>query len=287
MSSTAFRRTGPLKELASYPQWLQHVVRETNPDKERVVNHRLFTMMRDATLPLPQIQRFLSGIWLTVERFPQFMSMNLQKMHVGDSVGADMARRYLIQNIRVEQKHADYWLAWAHASGLTLADLQSASHCFEEQALAHWCWYVSAQPSLVVGIAATNYAVEGATGEWSNLVCSKDNYAMSLPDSSRNSAMRWLRVHAEYDDTHPWEALDIIATLLGHEPPKAEIDAIGSAIRTTFNYMELGADAVVKPREAENAELTLNSILKNVEAKPFSPRRRNRRDETGKPLQVS
>ena len=27
-------------------------------------------------------------------------------------------------------------------------------------------------------------------------------------------AMRWLRVHAEYDDTHPWEALEIVATLL-------------------------------------------------------------------------
>lgn len=289
MPSTEFRRTGPLKELASYPQWLQEVVRETNPDKERFVRHPLFAMMCDATLPLAQVQKFLSGIWLTIERFPQFMAMNLQKMHVGDSVGADMARRYLIQNIRVEQKHADYWLAWAKASGLTLEDLKFANNCFEEQALAHWCWYISAQPSLVVGIAATNYAIEGATGEWSCLVCSKDDYANSFPEPCRTSAMRWLRVHAEYDDTHPWEALDIVATLMGHDPPEAEVDEIRRAIRTSFRYMELAVDAVLKPKKTQAADLSLNSIMKDekVDLKPFTTGQRNRRDDFGKSVLVS
>jgi hypothetical protein len=41
----------------------------------------------------------------------------------------------------------------------------------------------------------------------------------------RGPAMRWLRVHAEYDDTHPWEALEIVATLLGHAPPRAKSTA--------------------------------------------------------------
>jgi len=287
MAATEFRRTGPLKELTSYPQWLQNVVRETNPDKERVVNHPLFAMIRDATLPLPQLQRFLSGVWLTVERFPHFMAMNLQKAQVGDSIGVDMARRFLIQNIRVEQKHADYWLAWAQASGLRLENLKMASNCFEVQALAHWCWYISAQPSLVVGVAATNYAVEGATGEWSNLICSKDDYANSLPASSRTAAMRWLRVHAEYDDTHPWQALDIVATLLGNEPSAPDVDAVRAAIRTSFNFMELGADGVLQPRKTQNVDLSLNSILRNVDPKQFAPRRGGRRGEAGKSLRVS
>ena len=289
MSLTEFRRTGPLKELASYPQWLQEVVRETNPDKARVVRHPIFALMRDAKLPLPQVQKLLTGIWLTIERFPQFMAMNLQKMHVGNSVGADMARRFLIQNIRVEQKHAEYWLAWAKASGLTLNDLKFAGNCIEEQALAHWCWYISAQPSLVVGIAATNYAVEGATGEWSGYVCSKDDYANSFPDFCRNSAMRWLRVHAEYDDTHPWEALDIVATLMGHEPPMADVDEIRTAIRTSFNYMELAADAVLKSNKAQGMDLSLNSILKEDKAEltPFTSAKRKRRDDLGKPVAVS
>jgi pyrroloquinoline quinone (PQQ) biosynthesis protein C len=55
-------------------------------------------MMRDATLPLSQIQKFLTGVWLTIERFPQFMALNLQKLQFGDSVGADMARKFLIHS---------------------------------------------------------------------------------------------------------------------------------------------------------------------------------------------
>jgi pyrroloquinoline quinone (PQQ) biosynthesis protein C len=58
----------------------------------------------------------------------------------------------------------------------------------------------------------------------------------------RGPATRWLRVHAEYDDTHPWEALDIIATLLGNAPPPAEIEAVRRAIRTSYGYIEMGLD---------------------------------------------
>jgi pyrroloquinoline quinone (PQQ) biosynthesis protein C len=287
MASIEFRRRGPLKDLASYPQWLRDVVRDTEPDKERVVNHPVFTMMREGTLPLPQVQRFLTGGWLTIERFPQFMALNLQKMQFGDSVGGGMARSYLIRNIRVEQKHADHWLAWAEASGLSLADLRSAKNCAEEQALAHWCWYISAQPSLAVGIAATNYAVEGATGEWSCLVCAKDNYAKTFPESCRVSAMRWLKVHAEYDDTHPWEALDIVATLMGNEPSEADVDAIRTAVRTSFNYMELGVGAVLRPRKTETVYFDADSILELVDPEPYTARRRNRRNHVEKAVLVS
>jgi pyrroloquinoline quinone (PQQ) biosynthesis protein C len=274
MLSTEFRRTGPLKDLTSYPRWLQEVVHDTSPDKQRVVDHPVFTMMRDATLSLPQIQKFLAGVWLTIERFPQFMSMNLQKMQFGDSAGSDMARRYLIQNIRVEQKHADHWLAWAQASGMDLPDLKKARNCAEEQALAHWCWYVCAQPSLAVGIAATNYAVEGATGEWACRVCSTDKYANSFPDSCRVSAMRWLRVHAEYDDTHPWEALDIVATLMGNDPSEADVDAIRTAVRTSYNYMELAVDGVLRATSPKAVKFDSKSIMKLVDPQRYAGRRR-------------
>ena len=91
-----------------------------------------------------------------------------------------------------------------------------------------------------MAIAATNYAVEGSTGEWACLVCSESTYADSLPEEIRGPATRWLRLHAEYDDNHPWEALEIVATLLGHSPPAAEIEAVRRAIRSTYFYFEMG-----------------------------------------------
>jgi pyrroloquinoline quinone (PQQ) biosynthesis protein C len=238
----AFRRTGELKDIGSYPVWLQRVVQETSREKLRVVDHELFALMRDAKLPLAAMQRFLVGVWPTIEQFPRFMSMNLKKVNYGQSAGDDMARRYLMHNIRVEQKHADHWVEWAKSADVTLSDLQDGNDIEGLQALAHWCWYVCDKASLAVAIAATNYAVEGATGEWSCVVCSRSTYAESLPDELRSSAMRWLKVHAEYDDTHPWEALDIVATLLGHAPSPEQIVEIRRAIRASYAYMEMALD---------------------------------------------
>ena len=237
-----FARTGDLKSIGSYPVWLQRVVRETNRDKERVVLHELFGLMRDARLPLSAMRQFLIGVWPTIEHFPRFMAMNLKKASYGEGAGIDMARHYLIHNIRVEQKHADHWVQWGRAAGLTLTDLQTGADIEGMQALAHWCWYVCDRASLAVAMAATNYAVEGATGEWACRVCETTTYAESLPEEIRIPAMSWLKVHAEYDDTHPWEALDIVATLLGHAPSAQQIAEVRQAIRTSYRYMEMALD---------------------------------------------
>jgi pyrroloquinoline quinone (PQQ) biosynthesis protein C len=243
--SNEFRRTGELKNIGSYPVWLQRVIHQTAPHKRRVVEHELFALMRDAKLPLAAMRRFMVGVWPTIEQFPRFMAMNLKKIGYGESAGEDMARRYLIQNIRVEQKHAEHWATWAASAGLTLSDLRNADDAQELQALAHWCWYVCDHSSLAVAMAATNYAVEGATGDWSCVVCSKDLYAASLPAEIRVPAMRWLKVHADYDDTHPWEALDIIATMLGHAPAPAEVSAIRRAVQSSYRYMEMSLDSAM------------------------------------------
>jgi len=241
----AFRRTGALKDLSSYPLWLQSVVASTDRDKKRVVDHELFALIRDARLPKVAMRKFLTGAWPTIEQFPQFMAMNLKKLSVGESPGEDLARRYLIHNIRVEQKHAEHWVDWAKSVDLSLSDLRRADDIEGLSALAHWCWYICDRASLAVAIAATNYAVEGVTGEWSCVVCSKSTYADSLPEEIRGPATRWLRLHAEYDDNHPWEALEIVATLLGHAPAAAEIEAVRRAIRSTYVYFEMGLNHAV------------------------------------------
>ena len=236
----AFRRTGALKDLRSYPLWLQAVVASVERDKKRVVDHELFALIRDGMLPKSAMRKFLTGAWPTIEQFPQFMAMNLKKLSVGNIPGEDLARRYLIHNIRVEQKHAEHWADWAKAVDLSLDDLKQADNIEGLAALAHWCWYVCDRASLPVAIAATNYAVEGVTGEWCCVICSQSTYADSLPEEIRGPATRWLRLHAEYDDNHPWEALEIVATLLGHAPAPAEIEAVRRAIRSTYFYFEMG-----------------------------------------------
>lgn len=242
--SNEFVRSGDIMSLDSYPAWVRKMVEDVAPARNRVVNHPLFLQMRDATLPLPATRAFLIGTWPTIEQFPQFMAMSLLKARYGRSRGEDLARQYLIRNIRVENKHADHWKEWAAASGVSLDELMFAPSPAAAHALAHWCWSVCDTEELAIAVAATNYAVEGATGEWATLVCSKNLYEQVFPEANqvRHKAMRWLKLHAHYDDVHPWEALEIVATILGHNPSERTVERVTTAVRKSYEYMELNLD---------------------------------------------
>lgn len=240
--SDAFVRSGELTDLGSYPAWAQDLVGSCADARERVANHELFRLMRDAVLDESQISTFLVGVWPVIEQFPQYMAMNLLKVQFGRVRGHDEARRYLIRNIRVEQNHADHWLEWALASGVMRDDLLYGEVPAETHALSHWCWHTCERDSLAAGMAATNYAIEGVTGDWSALVCSTDAYELSFQIEVRAKAMKWLKLHAKYDDTHPWEALEIICALMGTNPARRDVALIHSRVVMSYNYMRVTLD---------------------------------------------
>jgi pyrroloquinoline quinone (PQQ) biosynthesis protein C len=240
--SDVFVRSGPLTQLDSYPVWAQDMIHRCASARKAVVEHDLFLQMRDAKLYPDAHRNFLIGVWPVIEQFPQFMAMSLLKIRYGRNTGQDMARKYLIRNIRVEQNHADHWVEWAKASGVALDDLLHGDVPLETHALAHWCWHTCERDSLPASMAATNYAIEGAAGEWALLVCSKEDYADTFDPESRKKAMKWLKLHAEYDDTHPWEALEIICTIMGRNPTTSGISLIESRIKKSYEYMRVTLD---------------------------------------------
>ena len=209
--------------------------------KESAADHRLFRQMRDAMLPPQAAANFFIRVWPVIEQFPQYMGRNLAKLQFG-SPGHDLARLFLTRNVRVEQSHAAYWVAWAEAGGVPLEALLRGSPAAPSATLSHWCWYICDHGPLAEAVAATNYAIEGATGEWAHRVCSLDRYAGSLPEEKRKTGMRWLRAHARYDDSHPWEALEIVAAILGTQPAPREIAGIRAAIRRSYEYMRMTLD---------------------------------------------
>nr|WP_178117902.1 iron-containing redox enzyme family protein [Pseudomonas sp. R5(2019)] len=224
-------------EATSYPLWAQLLIQACAPSKARVVEHEIYQRMRDGKLSPQTLRQYLIGGWTVVEQFSLYMAQNLTKTRFARHPGEDMARRWLMRNIRVELNHADYWLDWSQANGVSLQDLQAQEVPVALQALGHWCWQTSTSHPLVVAIAATNYAIEGATGEWSALVCSDGTYAETFAPAERKRAMRWLKMHAQYDDTHPWEALEIICTLAGNNPAEALQAELRRAICKSYDYM--------------------------------------------------
>jgi pyrroloquinoline quinone (PQQ) biosynthesis protein C len=237
-----FERTGPLTELASYPQWAQDMVEACEAARQSVIRHELWDRMREVRLGQEGTRNFMAGIWPVIERFPGYMARNLLKSEYGRSPGDDMARRWLVRNIRVEQNHAEYWLNWAEGTGVAREDVLHGERPQGSQVLADWCEEVSRHDSLAAGIIATNYAVEGATGEWSQLLYGSEAYAQSLPSPRRAQSLRWLQLHAAYDDTHPWEALEIVCTLKGTGPAADEVDHLAECVRRSYIGMRILAD---------------------------------------------
>jgi pyrroloquinoline quinone (PQQ) biosynthesis protein C len=182
------------------------------------------------------------GGWPVIEQFPKYMAVNLCKVKYGRSAGENMARKYLMKNIRVEQNHADHWVEWAVASGIGHHELLHGEVPVESQALNHWCWYSCERDSLATSMAATNLAIEGATGEWSTRVCRSDAYENSFEPGLRKKGMRWLRMHAHYDDTHPWEALDIVCSLIGRQALPKYVELLSRCISNSYEYMALSLD---------------------------------------------
>ncbi len=246
-------RSGDLKELTSYPQWLQELVIDMHDSRERVSRHLLFQQMRDATLPGAAARNFFIRVWPVIEQFPQYMGRNLAKLEFGRP-GHDLARIFLTRNIRVEQHHGEYWAQWAEAAGVPRIRLLQGSESAASAALSHWCWFICDRGPLAPAMGATNYAIEGVTGQWADLVCSSQHYAQSLPEACRKSGMRWLRAHARYDDAHPWEALEIVAALLGVHPGQDEIEAVRLAVRRSYDYMLLTLQDCLTHFEAEGLQ---------------------------------
>jgi pyrroloquinoline quinone (PQQ) biosynthesis protein C len=237
-----YSRTGPLMDLASYPHWLQDIVEACGEARRNVIEHDLFRSMRDGALSAAAMRSFMVGVWPVIEQFPQYMAMNLLKVQYGQAPGHEMGRKYLIRNIRVEQNHVEYWIDWAQAHGISREELLFGARSGAAEALSHWCWHTCERDPLAAAMAATNYAIEGVTGEWTAFVCSTGVYESAFTPEVRKSAMRWLKVHAHYDDTHPWEALEIIATLIGQRATTREVHGIQTGIRKSYDYMRMAFD---------------------------------------------
>lgn len=247
-----FERTGPLTELSSYPVWAQDMVAECDQVKRQVVEHDLWDAMSNCQLDASATANFMTGIWPVIERFPAYMAQSLLKTRFGRSEGDNLARRWLVRNIRVEQNHAEYWLNWAEGAGVAREEVLNGTAPFGTQTLARWCEEICIRGSLAASIAATNYAVEGATGDWSQRVYDSQTYAESFPHSIRKGSLRWLQLHAAYDDTHPWEALEIVCTLMGMSPSIDEVAHVGECIKRSYVSMCISMESCIRgPRALE------------------------------------
>ena len=78
------------------------------------------------------------------------------------------------------------------------------------------------------------------------MIYESEEYRESFEPSSRAASLRWLHLHAAYDDVHPWEALDIVCTLIGEKPSANDVAHLGECIKRSYMNMVLLGDRCIK-----------------------------------------
>jgi len=193
------------KKLTPHPSWILALRHHIEPTWNAILNCRLIQEASTGTLSLPQMRAWLLQLYPFIETFPKWIALNIPKTQDA------MSRNFLIDNVRVEKRHAERWVYMAEAFGIKRYDLHTVKPLAEVDALTHWLWSINTQGSLAEAVAATNYAIEGVT---------KDIAVATVKGFPRyegvdgihldHKAYWWMRAHAKYDDLHPQQALEIM-----------------------------------------------------------------------------
>ncbi len=226
-----------------YPQWVIDMIEETEHAARTVAAHEAWQAFSNGTIQLKQHQGLLYGFWPLIDRFPHFLALNLCKCPYGRNSTLNMARAWLIKNLRIEQRHAEWYKDWAESAGVPMDTFFDGPRSAPASALTDWCWHVSKSDDLAVAMAVIHYAVEGVTGRWTRLVGDSKAYRALFPEQVRKKALRWIDVHASYSETHPWAALDMTAGLIGPSPSRATVQRITDAVQNSYELYCHSLDA--------------------------------------------
>jgi pyrroloquinoline quinone (PQQ) biosynthesis protein C len=206
-------------EITPHPEWAQAFWDRLIPAKNRVSQHPFFLDLAAGRLSVVCLRHALLNFYPLVAHFPSFMALSLAKATHFYQPGVTDARNWLIQNIKIEEKHLFWYRDWAAGFGLSVDELDRAKPPAAMNAVNHFLWNINYRGSLAEGIAATNLAIEWATGDWTIQVYKGIDAYTQQPDVQINSrTLAWLRAHARYDDLHPYEAMELIKRLCADDP---------------------------------------------------------------------
>jgi pyrroloquinoline quinone (PQQ) biosynthesis protein C len=187
------------------PVWVVEMDQRLEPYRQAVWQTKLLQETSTGQLSLRQVKGWNIQLYPFIEYFPQFMATFLAK--APDPV----SRAFLIDNLRVEKRHADQWIDMAMGFGVPREELFTTPILPDVEALTHWLWSVTNRGSFVEAIAATNYAIEGVTqGIATFMVKGFDKYHGKDGVFLDRKAYYWVEAHAAYDDLHPFQALEVM-----------------------------------------------------------------------------
>lgn len=229
-------------ERSPHPEWAQRFWDNLVPLKDRIAQHPLFREMAVGELSLPRFRHALLNFYPLVGNFPHYMGLTLSKAYEANVPGVLESRDWLINNIKIEQRHLYWYRDWAMGFGITNEALDNVTPPAAMDAINHYLWHINQRGSIAEGIAATNLAIEWATGDWTvSVVHGMKAYAERGEAQLGRRTMAWLRAHAHYDDAHPYEAMELVKRLCGDNQVLQEKSF--AAAKRGMEYYLLALDA--------------------------------------------
>ncbi len=192
-------------------KWIETLKSFVQPDWHDLVAGEWASNLNNGTWSTNAMRGWFLQLYPFIHAFPKFLAEALIK------VEDEYSRSFLIDNIRVEKAHAEHWLWMGEGFGIPRSEMMALAEgerplLRDVQSLTDWIWCISAKGSLAEAVAATSFAIEGATGDLTRtLLKGFEAYGSREGVTMNPRTTKWLRNHAKYDDDHPRIALEIVA----------------------------------------------------------------------------
>lgn len=227
-----------------HPQWAVQMLDRLRPTWDAVRQSPVFTDTKPGMVNEEVWKRVVREYFCVVEAFPKYMGITLAKTTFGRQPKDELARTWLIGNIRVESHHVEWYIDWAAGHGISREELVDHRPHDAVSGLDSWLWSVAFQGTLAEAVGAINYAIEGTTGEWTRHVLP----AFTELLGGDRTSLAWLHNHAEYDDEHPVQALEIVKNALNGDggPTQTQVARTENAIRRSLELFRAGFDSCLR-----------------------------------------
>lgn len=192
-------------KFTPHPTWVLELEKSNAPHFRAVLDCKLVQEASAGTLSLKQMRAWIVQLYPFIETFPKWIALNITKAN--DPV----SRGFLIDNVRVEKRHAEQWVYMAEGFGVSAEELYMVRPLPEVEALTHWLWSINTYGTLAEAVGATTYAVEGVTQGIAKLTVKGFPHYEDLEGVHIDKKTYWwMEAHAKYDDLHPVQALEIM-----------------------------------------------------------------------------
>jgi pyrroloquinoline quinone (PQQ) biosynthesis protein C len=193
------------KGFTPHPEWVLEMNHRLAPYRNAIVDCKLVQGGSTGILPLKKMRAWIIQLYPFIETFPKWIALIITKTHDPRSRG------YMIDNLRMEKKHAEQWVNMAQGFGIDPYVLHTVEPLPEVEAITHWLWSINTRGSLAEAVGATNFSIEGVTQDIAKLMIKGFPYYDGKEGICLDKkAYWWAQAHSRYDDLHPEQALEVM-----------------------------------------------------------------------------